>query len=98
MTRRNPKVADGIHFIWVPKYKGSGLPSHWVSINHRSSQVRIFEPRKQHGYKPKYWTVILYKPGVFPTSEENKFYLENYHGTKTSVWKKAVEMAKRKSE
>jgi hypothetical protein len=97
-TRRNPKVVEGVHFVWVPKYKGTKLPPHWVSMSHRPSQVRVFEPRKQHGHKPKDWTVVFYKPGVFPTSEENKFYLENHRVKTQRVWKKAAKLAKRKLE
>lgn len=93
--RRNPKIVEGVHFVWVSKYKGSKVPEHWLSISH-SSVVRVFEPREEHGHKPKYWTVVLYKPGVFPVNGDTGYYAENYHGTKKSVWKKAAKLAKRK--
>ncbi len=95
-TRRNPKVVDGVHFVWVQKYRWSKVPEHWLSISH-PSVVRVFEPRKQHGHKPKHWTVILYKNGIFPTSEKADHYVENFHGTKKATWKKAAKLAKRKT-
>ena len=96
-TRRNPKVVDGVHFVWVQKYRWSKLPEHWLSISH-PSVVRVFEPRKEHGHKPKYWTVVLYRPGVFPVKNDVGDYAENDHGTKKSIWKKAAKLAKRKPE
>src|SRR3989338_573386 len=96
-TRRNPKKVDGVHFVWVKKYKWSKLNEHWLSISH-PSVVRVFEPRKEHGHKPRYWTVILYRPGVFPVKNKSSDYAENDHGTKKSIWKKAAKLAKRKPE
>jgi hypothetical protein len=95
-TRRNPKVVGGVHFVWVQKYRWSKLHEHWLSISHPST-VRVFEPRKEHGHKPKYWTVVLYKAGKkFPIKDDLRDYVENYHGTKKSTWKKAAKLAKRK--
>ena len=97
-TRRNPKVVDGVHFVWVQKYRWSKLPEHWLSISH-PSVVRVFEPREVHGHKPKYWTAVLYRPGVFPVIDiVDGYYAENFHGTKKNTWKKAAKFAKRKIE
>lgn len=95
--RRNPKVVDGVHFVWVQKYRWSKLPEHWLSISH-PSVVRVFEPRKEHGHKLKYWIAVLYKHGVFPVSADANYYLQNFYGTKKSTWKKAAKLAKLKPE
>jgi hypothetical protein len=95
--RRNPKKVDGVHFVWVQKYRWSSLPEHWLSISH-PSVVRVFEPRKEYGHKPKHWTVVLYKPGVFPVNNSIEYCAENFHGPKKKAWAKAAKMAKCKLE
>ncbi len=97
-TRRNSKVEAGVHFLWRPRRRKSNFPACWINISHRWSVVCVFEPRREHGHKPKYWTVVLYKPGIFPISNDIAYQLENFHGTKKSVWKKAAKLAKRKLE
>lgn len=83
---KNPRVVDGVHFVWVPRYLNAGIGpygEHWISI-HQPSVVHIYEPEP----RLQEWKVFVY-------SYKTNAHGEVYEGTEKVAFQKAAERAKR---
>lgn len=45
---KQPKIVNGIIFVWVPHFEGSHLREHWLAAS-GINRVQVFEPATQAG-------------------------------------------------